>query len=74
MSKRPKQPTLEQLQQEVDDFNKKYPVGSSLKLRKDSGEIIDTTVVHRAIIAGGHSAVGWFENVSGYYLLKCVVE
>ena len=35
-------------------------------LRKDSGEVV-TTITHPAEVLMGHTAVGWFEGVSGCY-------
>lgn len=62
-------PNVAKLQKIVDDFNTKYPVGTPVMLRKDSGEI-QTTVRAPAEILSGHSAVGWFENVSGAYSIE----
>jgi hypothetical protein len=54
------------LQRIVDDFNARFPVGTRVFLRKDSGPVV-TTVSHAAVVLGGHSAVAWFEGVSGCY-------
>ena len=72
MSKLPKQKSLKQLQKEVDDFNSTYAVGCKVDLKLDSGETIAATIKDKATILGGHSAVGWFEEVSGCYSLSCV--
>lgn len=69
-----KQPTQRELEDQVNYFNGRYPVGSKLKLKKDSGQIIDVTVRHVATILSGHSAVGWFEEVSGCYSLDSIIE
>jgi hypothetical protein len=37
---RPKKPNMTHLQKIVDEFNQKYPVGTAVILRKDSGELI----------------------------------
>jgi hypothetical protein len=50
----------------VDEFNALYPVGSLVILRTDSGPK-EVVVRARAEILGGHSAVGWFEGISGCY-------
>lgn len=63
-----RQPSQKKLQKIVDSFNAKFPVGSSVLLRKDSG-IIETTVRAPAEILGGHSAVGWFDGVVGCYAI-----
>lgn len=69
-----KQPTQRELEDQVNYFNGRFPVGSKLKLKKDFGGIIDVTVRHEATIMGGHSAVGWFEEISGCYSLDSIVE
>lgn len=59
---------LRQLNKIVVDFNRKFPVGSEVFLRKDSGEV-RTRVQRPAIILSGHSAVAFFEGVSGCYAI-----
>jgi hypothetical protein len=61
-----RKPNQDQLQKIVNDFNAKYPVGTKVVLRKDSGEV-ETAVTAPARILSGHSAVAWFEGVSGAY-------
>lgn len=68
----PKQKSERQLQKEVDVFNSKHPVGSKVNLLMDNKETKEVTVNHVATIMGGHSAVGWFKEVSGCYLLDKV--
>lgn len=67
-----KQPSLLSLQDQVDQFNAEHHVGTQVNLRLDSGEVKTVTVKHKATILGGHSAVGWFEEVSGCYALRNV--
>lgn len=62
--------TLKTLQREVDEFNKLCPVGTEVIVTKDLGEEVRTKVWHEATILGGHTAVGWFEGISGCYLLS----
>jgi len=69
-----KQKSLKQLQSQVDDFNATYKVGDTLLLEKDSGERQTVTVHNPATILGGHSAVGWFEEISGCYSLDRVCK
>lgn len=69
-----KQKSLKQLQFEVDKFNATYKVGDTLLLEKDSGEKQTVTVYNPATILGGHSAVGWFEEISGCYSLDRVCK
>ena len=65
------QRTEARLQRLVDDFNGRFPVGTPVMLRKDSGPV-QTTVQAAGQILGGHSAVAWFEGVSGCYDVGCV--
>lgn len=59
-------PTFKQLERMVEKFNREFPVGSKVFLRKDAEEV-ETTVERPAMIMGFHSAVAWFEGVSGCY-------
>ena len=72
MSTRPKQKSLATLQKEVDAFNANFKPGDKVKLKTDEGTIIEVTVRFPASIMGGHSAVGWFEEISGCYMLDRV--
>ena len=65
----PKRKSVRELQRIVDKFNERFPVGTKLVLRKDSGEV-ETEVRAPAEVMGGHSAVGWFEGVSGAYSIE----
>jgi hypothetical protein len=65
----PARPTAAQLQRLCDDFNRKFPVGTKVMLRKDSGPFA-TAVRRPAYVAEGHSAVAFFENVSGCYSIE----
>lgn len=67
-----KQKSLKTLESEIQDFNKKYAVGDKVKVKFDNGEMKEVTVSHAATILGGHSAVGWFEEISGCYMLSRV--
>lgn len=62
-------PSAAQLKKSVDKFNATFPVGTEVILRKDSGEV-KTKVRAPAEVMGGHSAVGWFEGVSGAYSIE----
>lgn len=61
-----------QLQAEVDRFNARYPLGSSVDLRKDNGEVLRTVTRSHAEVLEGHSAVIWLRGVVGCYLLDRV--
>ena len=69
---RPKQKSQKQLELEVENFNLKFKVGDKVKLEVDGGEIKEVTVKHEATILGGHSAMGWFNEISGCYQLDRV--
>lgn len=62
-------PTQKTLQRIVDQFNRDFPVGTAVILRKDSGPV-STMVANPAQVLSGHSAVGWFEGVSGAYSIE----
>lgn len=64
-----KGPTQKTLQKIVDRFNAEFPVGTPVILRKDTGEV-ETEVRAPAEVLGGHSAVGWFRDVSGCYSIE----
>jgi len=64
---------LKKLQKLCDDFNKQYPVGTAVKLKKDFvDEPVETKVRHAAYVLSGHSAVAFFEGISGCYDISCV--
>ncbi len=60
------------LKARVDDWNAKWPVGTDVRFRKDSGEIVLTKTRTKAEVLSGHSAVIWLEGVSGCYDLARV--
>jgi len=70
--KAPKPKTLGELNMEVDLFNARYPIGTPVLLKRDNGQTMETKTRSKAQVSGGHSAVIWLENVSGYYLLDRV--
>jgi hypothetical protein len=65
-------PTPKGLQVAVDGFNRRYPIGTDVLLRKDDGSLLETKTRSRAEVLSGHSAVIWVEGVSGCYLLSRV--
>ncbi len=54
---------------QVENWNLKHPVGTSVTLRKDSGEEKITKTRSEAYVSDSGHAVCFFEDVSGYYLL-----
>jgi hypothetical protein len=66
-------PNLKKLQKKCDDFNKKYPVGTAVYLKKDFiDDPVKTVVRQRAYVMHGHSAVAFFDAVTGNYDISCV--
>lgn len=59
-------------QKKVDQWNARYPIGQSVDLLKDGGEIMRTKTRSAAAILSGHTAVIWLENVSGCYIIDRV--
>ena len=55
---------------EADLWNLKHRVGTSVTLRKDSGETISTKTRSDAYVCESGYAVCFFDGVSGYYLLS----
>lgn len=68
-----KQKTQRELELEVENFNLKHKVGDKVLLKNDAGEVNTVTVKSPATILGGHTAVGWFKEISGCYLLERVI-
>jgi hypothetical protein len=64
---------LKKLQQQVGRFNNTYSIGDKVNLKTPEG-IKLVTVKEKATILYGHSAVGWFNEVSGCYSLKFVIN
>jgi hypothetical protein len=67
-----RQPSILQLNRQVDDFNSKYKVGDIVKLKLDSGEVKEVKLRTEAYVASGCSAVAFFEGIRGYYLIDRV--
>ena len=54
-------------------FNTKHKVGDKVNLKMDDDSIVEVTIQAPAQILGGHSAVGWFVEISGCYALDRVI-
>jgi hypothetical protein len=66
-------PNPKKLQEQCDRFNEEYPVGTPVLLKKDFvDEPVKTKVTHAAYVMSGHSAVAFFEGISGSYLIDRV--
>ena len=67
--------TPAKLRKSVDAFNRRFPVGSEVMLKKDGvPEPIRTRTRSDAYLMCGHSAVVFLEGVSGCYLMTHVSE
>lgn len=64
-----KRPNLMKLERLIAEFNRDFPCGTPVFLRMDSGEVM-TKVKGEAIVIGGHSAVAFFEDVTGCYSIE----
>ena len=53
----------------VDAWNAKYPPGTAVDLKMDSGKVMRTLTRAYAQVAACGDAVIWLEGVRGYYLL-----
>lgn len=69
-----KQKSQKQLELEVENFNLKFGVGDRVRIKNDFGQIKEVTISNPASIMGGHSVVGWFEEISGCYSLDRVIN
>ena len=68
-----KKPNVKKLQKQCDEFNKKYPIGSSVMLKKDFiDEPVKVSVRSEAYVMQGHSAVAFFDGISGCYHIASV--
>lgn len=59
-------------QKKVDRFNAKYKVGDKVIVKKDDRSLHECTIRHEATLLSGHTAMGWFNEISGCYLLDRV--
>ena len=67
-----KPPTLEQLNQQCENWNSVNAVGAAVTVEMDNGEIRHTKTRSEAQVLSGHTAVIWLEGISGAYLLSRV--
>ena len=67
MSRRPQ--SAAQLQAACNKFNAAHPVGATVTVQLDGGQIRETVTASEAQVLSGHSAVIWLDGVSGCYLL-----
>lgn len=67
---RSKKANREKHERLVAEWNAKYLVGQPVIVTKDDGDEIVTKTLHEATLLGGHTAVCWFEGITGAYLLE----
>lgn len=59
-------------EKEVMAWNERYPPGTPVRVRLDSGEVLETKTRSDAQMLGGHTAVVWLDGIAGAYLLERV--
>lgn len=64
--------TAAALQAECDKFNAATPVGATVTVLLDGGEVRETITTSEAQVLSGHSAVIWLEGIRGCYSLERV--
>lgn len=64
--------TTAALERKCEDFNRRYPIGQRVSVRRDAGNGEITTTRSEAQVLSGHSAVIWLDGISGCYLLDRV--
>jgi hypothetical protein len=62
--------SVKQEQKMVDDWNRECVIGQKVLLRLDDGSEMETYTTDKAMLLGGHTAVGWFHGVMGCYSLE----
>jgi hypothetical protein len=67
-----KKSNIKKLQKECDNFNKKYPVGTEVMLKKDFVDKLFKTKVKIKAHIMCNDAVAFFDGVSGAYTISCV--
>lgn len=73
--KPPKQKPLSELMLQVEEFNQRHKIGDIVQARHSlSQPYFDVTINHPATILGGHTAVGWFNELSGCHNLDFIRE
>lgn len=60
---------MKDIQTAVDVFNEICRPGDPVIVKKDNGEMFETTLKYPAQILSGHSPVAWANGISGCYLL-----
>ena len=72
MKRTMRRPSLQTLNLLVENFNLKYPVGTEVVVKRDSGEKLRTKTRSAAWMLSGHTPVIMVEGISGAYALDRV--
>ena len=48
------------------------PLGTEVIVTRDNGQEVKTKMWHAPTMLGGHTPVGWFEDITGCYSLERV--
>lgn len=65
-------PSLSALKAQCDRFNAINPVGQTVTVRRDNGELQTTVTTSKAELLSGHTPVIWLKGIRGCYLLDRV--
>lgn len=57
---------------DLEAWNRLYPVGTAVVLTKDNGDTVETTTRAPAKMLGGHTAVIWLDGFGGCWALDRV--
>jgi hypothetical protein len=58
--------------QQIDAWNRDYPVGTPVVVIRDNGSAVDTVTRSEACSAWNNDPVIWVAGISGFYLLSRV--
>lgn len=67
-----KAPNPRDEQHKCDQWNRANKIGQPVRIRLDSGQVLDTATRSEATMLGGHTAVIWVHDVAGAYALDRV--
>jgi hypothetical protein len=65
-------PSTRELQKKCDRFNDRAVVGTKVRVKRDNGDVVETTTRSAAHVLGGHTAVVFVDGISGCYALERV--
>lgn len=68
----PKSPHI--LANELDAFNKQFPIGTPVNVRLDDGTLKETNIRSEAWTMGGHSNVVKVDGIAGGYMIERITK